>query len=96
MAAAKPRIVAPSNRVFNGDLLRVDVLPGATSRWREADGNAYWLSSRCFYCIVNARLAVIGKTICLRSRRGAAPSVACLGGPIPGWQPNCRVRRKNS
>ena len=27
MAAAKPRIVAPSNRVFNGDLLRVDVLP---------------------------------------------------------------------
>src|SRR5271168_2193840 len=27
MAAAKPRTVAPSNRVFKRDLLRIDVLP---------------------------------------------------------------------
>jgi hypothetical protein len=54
--------------------------PGATSGRREAGGNAYWLSSRCFYCIVNGRLAVIGKTNLLRSRRGAAPWLALLGG----------------
>jgi hypothetical protein len=65
---------------------------GATSGWREVGGNAYWLSSRCFYCIVNGCLAVIGKTNLLRSRRGAAPWLALLG----GWTPLNLRRRVRS
>jgi hypothetical protein len=59
MATAGPRVVASSNRVFIRDLLRVELFLGAVSRWREAGGNVFWLSSRCFYCIVDGRLAVI-------------------------------------
>ena len=59
MAAAGPRAVASSNRVFTGDPGGLIFFLGAVSGWREADGNAFWLSSRCFYCIVDGRLAVI-------------------------------------
>jgi hypothetical protein len=55
---AGPRAVASSNRSFETSRGLTFFL-NAVSGWREAGGNVFWLSSRCFYCIVDGRLVVI-------------------------------------
>jgi hypothetical protein len=46
-----------------GQAARTPPLPGVSSTgWREAGGNVFWLSSRCFYCICDGRLAVVCET----------------------------------
>ena len=63
MAAAGPRVVASSNRGSSFEIsCGLTFFLGVVSGWRETGGNVFWLSSRCFYCIFDGRLAVVCET----------------------------------